>query len=88
MILEIDCGNSYLKWRVVDKQFTVVSEGGLKSSKIGYKYFADMALFAKINYVMISAVIKSNQISGLCLEFVQAFGAGLRSFRKPRVLQP
>jgi len=74
MILELDYGNTYTKWRLVNDAFALSQEGKLKSSDASYKYFASNTTFDEVEMVLISAVIKSELMTSLVESFKLSLG--------------
>jgi len=76
MILELDYGNTYAKWRLVDRAYVLLAEGKLKSLDAKYEYFLAESVFDDVELVLICAVVKSELIAHLVEMFMLSLGAG------------
>jgi len=76
MILELDCGNSSLKWRLVNSGFHPEDVGRLElNSEDTASFFCDKR-FASVRQMILASVVESSAISEICAYFEQILGAG------------
>jgi len=74
MILEIDAGNTRLKWRVVTNFLAVCDAGDLLLDENTNDFFVKNECFSKVNGLRFSSVARGQQIEELYLSLSMTFG--------------
>jgi len=76
MILELDCGNTFIKWRLVEGLQSVKGRGAVLSSADGLPSNFEGAQFQSVSHVLISSVVKSASVYSLEQYFSSSLGEG------------